>query len=150
DWLRAGGARRQDARAGRRNWPRRADYSRGTRPGPGRPGGSFLKLPLQGLDLLGQARVVANEILDLAHRVQDRGVVASAEPPADLRQRPQGQCLRQVHGELPGADHICGPARRQKVATADVVVASDDALDVLDLDPLGLLRPDQVADLALG
>src|SRR5215813_7329454 len=111
---------------------------------------SFLQLPFQGFDLLGQGRIAADEVLDLAHGVQDRGVVASAEAAADLRQRPQGQCLRQVHGDLPRADHIGGAARRQKIAAADVVVARDHALDVLDLDPLGLLRPDQVADLALG
>src|SRR5262245_567816 len=47
---------------------------------------SVLQLALQDLDLLGQAGVVADEILDLAHRMQHRRMVAPAETPADLRQ----------------------------------------------------------------
>ena len=44
----------------------------------------FLQLPLQRLDLLGQRSIPGHQGLDLAHRVQHRGVVASAEPAADL------------------------------------------------------------------
>ena len=46
----------------------------------------FLQLPFQGLDLLGERVVVADEVLDLAHRMQDGGVIAAAEPPAYLGQ----------------------------------------------------------------
>jgi hypothetical protein len=45
----------------------------------------FLQLPLEDFDLLGKRHVVADQALDLAHRVQHRGVVAAAEPPADFR-----------------------------------------------------------------
>ena len=60
------------------------------------------------------------------------------------------QRLGQIHRHLPRAHHIGGAARRQQVGAADVVLARHDALDVLDLDALGLLRTDQVAHLALG
>ena len=46
----------------------------------------FLKLALQRFDLFGQSRVLGDECLDFANRVQHRGVVASAEAAADLRQ----------------------------------------------------------------
>src|ERR1700677_2058717 len=47
---------------------------------------SILKQAFERLDLLRQRAVGASQILDLAHRVQDGGVVASAEAPADLGQ----------------------------------------------------------------
>jgi hypothetical protein len=46
----------------------------------------FLKLALQRFDLFGQRRVLGDQCLDFANRVQHRGVVASAEAAADLRQ----------------------------------------------------------------
>jgi hypothetical protein len=46
----------------------------------------FLQLPLQRLDLFGQRGIPGHQCLDLAHGVQHRGVVASAEPAADLGQ----------------------------------------------------------------
>lgn len=49
-------------------------------------GGSILKQAFERLNLLRQRAVGAGQILDLAHRVQDGGVVASAEAPADLGQ----------------------------------------------------------------
>ncbi len=62
----------------------------GTRPGmtedsPRGKAQLLLQLPLQDLDFLGQRHVVADQALDLAHRVQHRGVVAAAEAPADFR-----------------------------------------------------------------
>jgi hypothetical protein len=50
------------------------------------PENLFLKLPLQRLDLFGQRGVFRHQCLDLAHGMQDRGVIASAEAAADLRQ----------------------------------------------------------------
>jgi hypothetical protein len=46
----------------------------------------FLQLTFQDLDFLGQRHVVADQALDLAHRVQNRRVVATAEAPANFRQ----------------------------------------------------------------
>src|SRR5215212_7968255 len=46
----------------------------------------FLQLPLQRLDFFGQRGIPGHQCLDLAHGVQHRGVVASAEPAADLGQ----------------------------------------------------------------
>ena len=45
----------------------------------------FLQLPLEDLDFLSQRHIGTDQALDLAHRVQDGGVVAATEPPADLR-----------------------------------------------------------------
>src|SRR5262249_18644897 len=50
----------------------------------------FLQLPLKDLDLLGQRHVVADKAFDLAHGMQNRGVIATAKAPADFRQRTQG------------------------------------------------------------
>ena len=102
------------------------------------------------LDLLGERGVVADQALDLAHRVQHRGVVAAAEAPPDLGQRAQRQRLCQIHRDLARAHHIGGAARGQEIGAADIVLPRDDALDVLDLDALRLLRADQVAHRALG
>jgi len=55
-----------------------------------------LQLPLQGLDLLGERVVGADQVLDLAYRVQDGGVIAAAEPTPDLRQRAQRQGLGEM------------------------------------------------------
>src|SRR5215207_4121362 len=57
------------------------------------PPGSFLQHALQELDLVVEAGVLAEQSLDLAHGVEDGGVVAPAEAPADLRKRAQGQHL---------------------------------------------------------
>src|ERR1043166_3774443 len=105
----------------------------------------LLQQPLQEFDLLRQRRVVAGERLDLAHGMQHRGVIASAEAPADLRQRAEREGLGEIHGDLARAHHIGGAARGQKVGAAHIVLPRDHALDVLDLAPLGVLRPPQVA-----
>lgn len=47
----------------------------------------FLELALQQFHLVGQRRILGDQPFDLANRVQHRGVVAAAEPAADLRQR---------------------------------------------------------------
>jgi hypothetical protein len=47
----------------------------------------FLQLTLEGFDLFRQRGVLADQPLDLAHGVQNSGVVASAEAAADLGQR---------------------------------------------------------------
>src|SRR6266700_5789057 len=46
---------------------------------------SLLQLALQRFDLFGQRRVPGHQGLDLAHGMQDRGVVAPAEPASDFR-----------------------------------------------------------------
>ena len=93
---------------------------------------------------------VFDQVLDLAHGVQHRGVVAAAEAPSDLRQRAQRQRLGEIHRHLPRAHDVGGAPRRQQVGAAHIVLPRHHALDVLDLDALGLLRADQVAHLALG
>src|SRR5262245_66631472 len=50
---------------------------------------SLLQLPLEQFDLFGHRGIGAHEVLDLAYRVQHRGVVATAEAPPDLRPRAQ-------------------------------------------------------------
>src|SRR5882724_640796 len=70
-----------------------------------------LQLPLEGFHLLGECDILGHQGLDLAHGVQDRGVVASAEPAADFRQRAQGQGFGQIHRHLARANDIGGAAR---------------------------------------
>ena len=105
---------------------------------------------LQKLDLFGQGRVLGGERVDLAHRMQHGRVVAPAEAPADLGQRAQRQRLRKIHGDLARAHDIGGAARGQDVGAADVEMGRDQLLDVLDLDPLRLMRADQIPDRELG
>src|SRR5262245_44777000 len=71
----------------------------------------FLQLPLKKLDFLRKGHVVADQALDLAHRVQDRRVIASAETPADLRERSQGEGLREIHRDLSRPHDIRGASR---------------------------------------
>src|SRR5215470_3742034 len=110
----------------------------------------FLQLPLKNLDFLRKGHVVADQAFDLAHRVQDRRVIAPAETPADLRERSQGEGLREIHRDLSRPHDIRGTSRREQVGTAHIILSRYDPLDVLDLDPLRLLRADQIAHLALG
>src|SRR5215469_12031830 len=110
----------------------------------------FLQLPLQQIDFFRQRRVGVDEVFDLSHRMQNRGVVASAEAAADLRQRTQRERLGEVHRHLPWTHDVCRAPRGQKVGAAHVILASDHPLDVLDFDALRVLRTDQVAHLALG
>ena len=131
----------------------------GIRGGRGREEASLVHVPasryscncrFSDFDLFGQRGIPGHQCLDLAHGVQHRGVVASAEPAADLGQRTQRQRLGQIHRDLTRPNHVRGPPRRQQVRTADIVLPGDHPLDVLDLDPLRFLRTDQVAHLALG
>src|SRR6516165_64731 len=72
---------------------------------------SLLQLPFQQFDLFGQGGIGAHEILDLAHGVQHRRMVATAEAPPDLRQRAQRQRLGEIHGHLPRTNDICRAPR---------------------------------------
>jgi hypothetical protein len=45
-----------------------------------------LQLTLEGFDLFRQRDVLGDQCLDFAHGMQNRGVIASAEPAADFRQ----------------------------------------------------------------
>src|SRR5262249_48845587 len=113
--------------AGAGKWRDRADSARC--PVASKAGSlGLLQQALQEFNLLRQRRVVAGEGLDLAHRVQHRGVVASAEAPPDLRQGPQREGLGEIHGDLARAHHVGGAARGQKVGAADIVLPRDHAL----------------------
>src|SRR5918993_3488686 len=124
DWRRTP----RNARPGRA--PRHNIVARGP---PGRAPGLFLQHALEQLDLVAQRVVLAQSLLDLAHRVQHGGVVAPAEAAADLRQGPQGEHLRQVHGDLARAHHRGGAALRQDVGAGHVVPGGAELLDVPDL-----------------
>ena len=88
----------------------------------------------------------ADQSLDLAHGMQHRRVVAAAEAPADLRQRARRQRFGEEHGDLARAHHIRRPPGGEDVGLADVVMAGDELLDVLDLDPFRLARAHQILD----
>src|ERR1700676_3987439 len=76
------------------------------REGEGTDWRSLLQLAFQRFDLFGECGILRHKGLDLAHGVQDRGVVASPEPAADFRQRTQRQGLRQIHRNLTRANDI--------------------------------------------
>src|SRR5215213_4139678 len=77
-------------------------------------------------------------------------MIAPAEASTDLRQGSQCQRLGEIHRDLARPHHVRGATRRQEVGAADVVLACYGALDVLDLDARGFLRPDEITDGALG
>src|SRR3984885_10680287 len=90
-----------------------------------------LQMTFEYFDFGGGGGVYSDQVLVLADRVQDGGMVSPSEPAADLGERAQRQGLGQIHGDLPRTYHVGGPPRRQQVAAADIVVARDDALDFL-------------------
>lgn len=71
---------------------------------------------------------------DLAHSVQDGGVVSSTEQVADLRQALLSQLLGQVHRHLARQGDIGRPAFRVHVGHLDLVEIGNRLLDVLDRD----------------
>src|SRR3546814_6141901 len=94
---------------------------------------SDLQHAAQQLDVLGKARVGGFELLHLAHRVHDRGVVAAAELAADFGQRAGGELLGEVHGDLARAGHRAGPARRVHVGDADVERSEEHTSEIQSL-----------------
>src|SRR5712671_7522366 len=126
--------------------------TRPARAGEGRVGGRLLLLQLafQYLDFGGEGVVYSYQRFDLAHRVQNGCVVSSTKATTDFRQRAQRQGLGKIHCYLTWAHNVGGAPRRQQVAAADVVVASDDALNLLDPHPLKLHGTYQIAQLAFG
>ena len=74
-------------------------------------------------------------------------MVTAAEPPANFRQRTQGEDLGEEHRHLARLDDRGGAPRGEDVGARDAVVAGDQLLDVFDLHPLGLVRAalDQLA-----
>src|SRR5262249_27763363 len=92
---------------GGRVWPLRLAAGNGRRH-------LFLQLPFQQIDFFRQRRVGVDEVFDLSHRMQNRGVVASAEAAADLRQRTQRERLGEVHRHLPWPHGVCRAPRGQK------------------------------------
>src|SRR5271156_4167821 len=105
-----------------------------------------LQHSLEEFELLAQRRVARAQALDLADRVQHSRMVASTEAAADLRQRTQGQRLRQIHRHLTRLDYDRGAPRGQDVLACDAVMTRDELLYVLDLDPFRLARADEIAD----
>src|SRR4051812_41885302 len=116
---------------------------------PGDPALSA-QLPLELFDLVLEARVLADLTVDLPDRVQHRGVVAIAEAPADLGERPRGEVLCEVHADLARTHHRAMPALREDVLLGHGKVPRDDAQDVLDLDAARLDALHEIADDGLG
>ena len=80
--------------------PKRADPV--LKPGALRfePSGLVVDQPPEQFQLLRQCVVDAGKVLDLAHGMQHRGVIAAAETPP-ISARTRRHHLRQVHGDLP-------------------------------------------------
>src|SRR5687768_14522634 len=71
-------------------------------------GASSSKRLHEAVDQPVELRVPLALAVDLAHGVDDRGVVLAPEALADLRQGGVGQGLGQVHGDLAGKGHLLG------------------------------------------
>src|ERR1700730_18734119 len=95
-------------------------------------GRSALQHPAQQLDILGQRRVGARQLFDLAHRVHDGGVIAAAELAADLRQRSHGQLFGEIHRDLTRASDGAGPTIGGHLAQFYIEVFGDLLLDFVD------------------
>src|ERR1700689_4134940 len=74
------------------------------------------------------------QLLDSLAGVHHRGVIATAEGIADLRQAVTGQFLRQRHRYLARARHGTAAAFRQQIRHTDLVVVGDGLLDVFHRD----------------
>ena len=80
-------------------------------------------------------------MIDFMDRVQDRGVVLSAELPPDLRERRQGQFLREIHGDLPRVGHAAAVVLGFQLRQAQAKLLANHPLDVFDGDsPLLLVH----------
>src|SRR5262245_10411572 len=114
--------------------------------------GLAIELPLQFLDFFLEAGVLTHLLVDLADRMQHRGVIAITEAAPDFGQRPRRQVLGQIHADLPWAHDRAVPALGQDVLLGDRVVPRDNAQDVLNLyaprlDPLHQITDDGLGDI---
>ena len=64
--------------------------------------------------------------------MHDRGMVPIAKAPPNLGQRPRGELLRQIHGNLPRPRDIARTAGRGHVGQADIIMFGDLALNFLN------------------
>ncbi len=71
---------------------------------------------LQVLQFISETLIAIEFALDLADRVQHSCMITVAEAAADLRQRPGGQLLGQLHADLARPDHGSVTPLREKVA----------------------------------
>src|SRR5437868_11213506 len=106
-------------------------------------GRSALQHPAQQFDILGERRVGARQLFDLAHRVHDRGVIPAAELAADLRQRSRRQLLGQIHRDLTRAGDGAGAAIGGHLAQLYVEVLGDLFLNFVDRHP-PLVRAEEI------
>src|SRR5208283_5755869 len=83
-------------------------------------GGSGLQHAAQQLDILGERAVAERELLDLAHRMHDGGMVTPTKFPADFRQRPCRLLLVKIHRDLTRSRYSTRPALGGHLAQPDV------------------------------
>src|SRR5919201_3735424 len=75
--------------------------------------------------------VLTNHARDLRGRVDNRGVVATAELLADLRQRRVGEFARQVHRDLPWIDDVLRALVAAELVEREAEAVGDGLLDPL-------------------
>ncbi|MEA3057905.1 MAG: hypothetical protein QOF34_720, partial [Sphingomonadales bacterium] len=75
------------------------------------------------------------QLLDLAHGVDHRRMIAPAEAPADIGQRLGRQLLGQLHRNLARAGDLASPARGRHLGLANAIMLGDLGLDLVDRDP---------------
>ena len=113
-----------------------------------RPAGTDL------LDQLGDLLVDLPSLLhlagDLVHSVDDRGVVAVAEDPADGRIAVVREVPGQVHGDLAGGDQGPGAARAADGLDGEAVAGRGGLEDHLGGDAAGFAGQDEVGEHLLG
>src|SRR6266851_4710846 len=99
-------------------------------------------------DVLSECRIGEREFFDFAHCMHDRGVIATTEFLADLRQRARRQLLGEIHCDLARPRDGTSPALGGHLAQTDVEMLGDAPLDFVDGYP-PLTEAQQVAQQLL-
>src|SRR5207253_7480685 len=89
-------------------------------------------------------------LLDALARVEDRGVVAATERPADFLQGRVGEFAGEVDGYLAGPAHARRATRRGEVPLGDAVVVSYLVLDGRDRQVAGSAAGMDLVEDSLG
>src|SRR5206468_549710 len=101
--------------------------------------GETLREPVNGL---AQRGIFAKQGLDLADRVQDRGVIHAAEGAADLGERGVGELPRQIHGDLTREGHRFRPILGLQLGELEPETFGNLPLDQLDRDARLFVAPE--------
>jgi hypothetical protein len=89
-------------------------------------------------------RRLCSTLRDLAHGVQNRGVVTTAEVPTNLQQRSNGQQLDEIHCNVPSPHDVGTTAARRKLVEVQIEEHGGKKLDVRHIRLVAIKQPLQL------